>query len=248
MSVEERWVDAKGVRLHCLVASPTGTSAGVPLVIVPGTFGMAEDYVPEMTALTPRPSVAPSLRGRGRSDVPTGGYTFEDHVSDVAAVVERLVESRFCLMGYSMGAAYAIGYALQAPDRVAGLIVGDYPARYPALAATWVQRAIDALPDRTRPDVARALQRDSAKVTLWEGLRSLACPVLILRGGQPEARVTPEIAAMYREHLPDVEIVTLERSGHNIWEPDFDTYVGAMRSFLERLDRDAAVTPRRSPS
>jgi pimeloyl-ACP methyl ester carboxylesterase len=205
-------------------------------VIVPGTFGTAEDYVPEMTSLSPRGCVAASLRGRGQSDTPPAGYTFGDHVSDIAAVIDGLVDGRFVLMGYSMGAAYAIGYALKVPDRVAGLVVGDYPARYPALAPTWVERAIEALPDRTRPEVARALQRDSAKVMLWDDLGTIACPVLILRGGQPEARVTPEVAAMYREHLRDVEVVTLERSGHNIWEPDFDVYLGAVRSFLERLD------------
>lgn len=233
MPLEDRWVDSRGVRLHCLVRPPAGDE--LPLVIVPGTFGTAEDYVPEMTALEPRACVSASLRGRGQSDTPADGYTFADHVADVAAVVDSLVLGRFCLMGYSMGAAYALGYALKAPDRVAGLVIGDYPARYPALAATWVERAIEALPDRTRPEVARALQRESSKVTMWDDLPTIACPVLILRGGTPEARLTDEFAAMYRERLRDVEIVTLERSGHNIWEPDFDVYLGAVRTFLERL-------------
>jgi len=237
VSLEERWVDSRGVRLHCLARAPGATPEAMPLVVVPGTFGTAEDYIDEMTALAPRACVAASLRGRGKSDTPASGYTFADHVADVASVVDALVVGRFALMGYSMGAAYALGYALQAPDRVAGLVIGDYPARYPALAATWVARAIEALPDRTRPEVAAALQRESAKVSMWDDLGTLACPVMILRGGQPETRVTEEFAAMYRERLSDVEIVTLERSGHNLWEPDFDAYLGAIRRFLERLDR-----------
>src|SRR5262249_38656503 len=80
-SLAERWVDNRGVRLHCLVRPATTEAAGMPFVIIAGTFGMAEDYVAEMTALAPRPCVAPSLRGRGQSDTPETGYTFEDHVA-----------------------------------------------------------------------------------------------------------------------------------------------------------------------
>jgi pimeloyl-ACP methyl ester carboxylesterase len=141
-------------------------------------------------------------------------------------------------MGYSMGAAYEIGHATREPRRVAGLIVGDYPARYPALSPQWVGRALEALPGRVRLPVAEALQRDSSAIALWERLGTLSCPVLILRGGAPGTRVTEEVAAKYRERLRDLTIVTLERSGHEIWEPDFGTYIGAVRSFLERLDRE----------
>ena len=234
-SLRDEWVENGGVRLHCLARGEPGAT-GVPLVVVPGTFGAAEDYVPEMSALAPRACLAMSLRGRGRSDVPSAGYAFDDHVGDVAAVVGQLAAPRFCLMGYSMGAAYAMGWATREPGRVAGLIVGDYPARYPALSPQWVGRAIEALPDRVRRPVAEALQRDAAAVPLWDRLDALACPVLILRGGASGTRVTDEVAAKYRERVRDLTIVTLERSGHEIWEPDFHTYVGAMRAFLERLD------------
>ena len=208
-------------------------------MFLPGTFGMAEDYVPEMSALAPRRCVAVSLRGRGRSDVPELGYSFEDHVRDFDTIVAESGLDRFCLMAYSMGAAYAIGYAARNAARLAGLIIGDYPARYRALAPAWVGRALTALPDRAKPAVARALQRESSEVVLWERLAEIRCPVLILRGGQAGVLVTDEIAAMYRRHLTRARLVTLPAAGHELWQPDFDAYVGAVRSFVEQLDAAA---------
>lgn len=65
-------------------------------------------------------------RGHGRSDpAPAeGGYTYMELVADVGAVTEAQVgEGAFVLGGHSMGAHTAVAYALEHPDRVAGLVV-----------------------------------------------------------------------------------------------------------------------------
>jgi len=234
MPIEERFVNSGSVRLHCLAQE--SDSALTPFLIVPGTFGVAEDYVEEMTALAPRRCITVSLRGRGRSDAPASGYRFEDHVADIAATAAQLGTEKFAVMGYSMGAAYALGFAAQQPQRIAGLIVGDYPARYRALSLKWTERAVASMPDRARPEVAAALQRESSQVLLWDSLSSIDCPVMILKGGQPGSMVTAEVGAMYLEHLRAAEIVTLDKNAHELWRPDFDSYIGAIRAFLERVD------------
>lgn len=234
MPIEERWVQNGTVRLHCLAQE--SNSAGTPFLIVPGTFGVAEDYVQEMEALAPRRCITVSLRGRGRSDAPASGYRFEDHVADIAAAAAELGRERFALMGYSMGAAYALGFAAQQVGTIAGLIVGDYPARYRALSPKWAERAVASMPDRARPAVAEALQRESSEVLLWDGLGSIDCPVMVLKGGQPGSMVTAEVAAMYLERLKEAEIVTLDQNAHELWRPDFEGYIGAIRAFLERID------------
>jgi len=234
MPIEERFVNRGSVRLHCLAQE--SDSALTPFLIVPGTFGVAEDYVEEMTALAPRRCITVSLRGRGRSDAPQSGYQFEDHVADIAAAAAQLGSERFAMMGYSMGAAYALGFAAQQSGRIAGLIVGDYPARYRALSAKWAERAVESMPERARPEVAQALQRESSEVLLWDSLGSIDCPVMILKGGQPGSMVTAEVAAMYLERLKQGEIVTLDQNAHELWRPDFESYIGAIRAFLERAD------------
>jgi len=234
MPIEQRWVTNGAVRLHCLAQE--SDSPLTPFLIVPGTFGVAEDYIQEMEALAPRRCIAVSLRGRGQSDAPASGYRFEDHVADIAAAAAQLGDERFAMMGYSMGAAYALGFAAQQMRKIAGLIVGDYPARYRALSPKWAERAVASMPERARPEVAAALQRESSEVLLWDSLSSIDCPVMILKGGQPGSLITAEVAATYLERLKDAEIVTLDQNAHELWRPDFDSYIGAIRSFLERVD------------
>ena len=65
-------------------------------------------------------------RGHGRSDPapPDAGYSYRELVADLEAVVdERLGAGRFVLGGHSMGAHTSVAYAIEHPDRLAGLIV-----------------------------------------------------------------------------------------------------------------------------
>jgi pimeloyl-ACP methyl ester carboxylesterase len=65
-------------------------------------------------------------RGHGHSDPAAAGegYTYPELVRDVVAVAEAQVgEAAFVLGGHSMGAHTAVAYALEHPDRVAGLIL-----------------------------------------------------------------------------------------------------------------------------
>ncbi len=236
MPIRDRWIVNANVRLHGLESVPVEPSEQVPLLIIPGVFGNAEDYIDEMSKLAPRKCMAVSLRGRGRSDIPASGYSLDDHVSDIVTAVTQSGFERPAMMGYAIGAAYAIAYAVERPDTISALIIGDYPARYRALSPKWVGTALEAMGERARPEVAHALQRESAQVSLWEQLGSIKCPIAILRGALEGSMVTEEIAAKYREFLPRAEIITLTRNGHELWKPDFESYIGAIGQFLSRID------------
>jgi pimeloyl-ACP methyl ester carboxylesterase len=65
-------------------------------------------------------------RGHGRSDPapPDSGYSYPDLVADLDAVVESEAGGgRLVLGGHSMGAHTAVAYAIERPDRVAGLVL-----------------------------------------------------------------------------------------------------------------------------
>ncbi len=232
--IESGWAYNDSVRLHYLDSRPIAVPSLTPIVFIPGRLGAAEDYVAtEFAGLAPRRCVAASLRGRGGSDAPSQGYAFEDHVADVAAVLAHLRLNRFCLMGYSLGVPCALGYALQQPQGLVGMIVADYPAWYPALSDDWADRVLAANPQRAKPVVARALQRDAKEVLLWESLPRIRVPVLVLRGALPGALLTEDAAEIYKQKLQHARVVVLEDSAHELWTPE---YLQALREFMETLD------------
>jgi pimeloyl-ACP methyl ester carboxylesterase len=172
--VWEDWVVNKGVRLHYLDCDREVCGL-VPIIFVPGALASAEVYASEMAALAPRRCIAVTLRGRGQSDAPETGYSFGDHVSDIDAIISQLGLSRFCLMAHSMGVPFAIACASHHPRSLAGLIIADYPASYPALEPEWVEQTLSVVPPRARPHVIRGLQRESAEVLLWDSLNRMPC-------------------------------------------------------------------------
>ncbi len=233
--VRDGWVDNKGVRLHYLDSGLYAAHPLVPIVFVPGALGSAERYLREMESLAPRRCLAISLRGAGKSEAPEKGYAFEDHVSDVEAIIQASQLSSFCLMAYSMGVPYAIEYAACNPSLIRGLVLGDYRARYPAIRPEWVEQSL-SFPG-ANPQAVRGLQRESREVLLWNRLERIQCPVLIIRGGKPGSLLSEEAAELYREHLNDVIIIKFEDSDHALSKPSFERYIGTIKDFLQRLDR-----------
>jgi pimeloyl-ACP methyl ester carboxylesterase len=66
-------------------------------------------------------------RGCGLSDSETGDLSVETWVGDLEAVVDAAGLDRFTLLGSSQGAAIAVAYAAEHPERVADLVLcGGY--------------------------------------------------------------------------------------------------------------------------
>ena len=231
------WADNQGVSIHYLAAGDD--PALTPLLYVPGSLGSAEAFTGEMERLFPRRTVALSVRGHGKSGAPGEGYRFENLVGDVATVAEAAGFSSFCLMAFSRGVPLALGYAVQHPHRIAGLILLDYPARYRKIPETWIAQATAFSPQTPRHAVV-GLQRESEHVSLWETLEVLSCPVLIMRGGLEGAALKREDAERYKQELPHAAIVTFEDAGHALWEPDYERFVKRVEGFLADLDATAS--------
>ena len=85
--------------------------------------------------------IAYDARGHGQSD-PGEAYTYELLAADLLAVLDQTGVERAVLAGASMGAHTAIKVALDAPERVAGLVVltpGFEPEdhAHPTVLARW---------------------------------------------------------------------------------------------------------------
>jgi pimeloyl-ACP methyl ester carboxylesterase len=65
------------------------------------------------------------LRGHGHSSMPASGYTLEQMVADLRALVDHLGVSRPHVIGHSFGARVALAYAIAHPSQVGTLTVAD---------------------------------------------------------------------------------------------------------------------------
>ena len=69
--------------------------------------------------------IIPDMRGRGRSDRPPAGYTLDDHVSDLVALLDHLGLDRVAVAGHSFGGLLGLYFAHLHPERVSKLAMID---------------------------------------------------------------------------------------------------------------------------
>ena len=82
-------------------------------------------------------------RGHGLSDSPGGDYSLDDHVSDLAGLLQFLGIERVALAGVSVGGLIAQDFALRYPDRLAALVLCDTAAKVGDVAM-WHERIATA--------------------------------------------------------------------------------------------------------
>ena len=238
----EGWANDRGVMLHSLHSLP-GEQSKTPLVIIPRFSVSAEYWFRVMTSLAPRGCVSLSLRGRGKSDAPETGYAFDNHVDDIEAVIDSLDLGGFCLMGFSRGVTYGLGYTSRHLERVKGLILIDFPARYHPFPPSFIQEFLSTShggklgAELLQPRVAWALQREGLDVPLWDVLSRVEFPVLFLHGGQKESLIASSAVERYRQVIRNGRVVKFEDSGHDLREPDYDRFVNTVEAFLSDIDR-----------
>ncbi|WP_432828614.1 alpha/beta fold hydrolase [Dactylosporangium sp. CA-092794] len=109
-------VDVPGGRLH---GEATGAGAAVVLL---HAFGCDRSmWDPQFTAFAGRHRpVRYDMRGFGASAAPIAGA---GHVADLLAVLDALGIARAHLVGLSLGGNVALAAAVEAPDRVAGVVL-----------------------------------------------------------------------------------------------------------------------------
>lgn len=233
------FVDNAGVRVHVLGNGQTSNLP--PVLVVPGMGERADEYTWLLDELSDRRAAVVDVRGRGRSDAPPHGYSLDDHVADLRAAVDALALRDPILVAFSRGSSYALCYALRFPDRVRGVVVGDYHARHVGLPVEFADHQLrmrirgSTVGERMPEHAVRRVVADSRDVPFWDRLDELRCPVLVLRGDRPSCIVTEELAERWRASLPSVEVATIAGAGHDLWSRDPDAYLTALRPFLERI-------------
>lgn len=145
------FVRINGVLLHYRPFGP----AGAPVIALANSLGTdARIWDGVIALLSGRYRVLSyDKRGHGLSDTPPGEYTLDDHVDDLAGLLDHLGIDRLALAGISVGGLIAQGFALRAPKRLSALVlcgtapkVGD-AAGWNDRIATVQSRGLGAIAD-----------------------------------------------------------------------------------------------------
>lgn len=229
-----------------------------PVVLLHGAVGQYAVWPPQVRRLAGLHTIAPDLPGHGRS----GGAPhsrINDYAADVLALADALTLDRFVVAGLSMGGAIAMQIALDAPERVAGLIAVSAGAWLPVadnlleLLEDDPQAAVKAIASRsfgpqashaTRqlgrrllqgipPDVLAANYRASAAFDVRARLAEIGAPTLVL-AGSGDALLPPSEARSLAEGLPNAEFRLMEGAGHLIPAEFPDETAVVIRGWLER--------------
>jgi 3-oxoadipate enol-lactonase len=122
--VETRRTDIGGLELSIAEA---GAGSPKHLLLLHGFGGAKEDFSEwlDIFAAAGWHAVTFDLRGHGASAHPRGEeyYSLNIFKQDLQAVIDHLGWDRFVLFGHSMGGMVAQLYAIESPERLAGLIL-----------------------------------------------------------------------------------------------------------------------------
>ena len=189
-----------------------GPADAMPLILL---HGFPNSWLSYETVLANLPStihaIALSQRGFGNSDKPDDGYHPRDLAADLADFMKLRRIPRAILAGHSMGALVAQRFAIDFPERIAGLaLIGTFQALRdnPELA-----ELIDEVADMADPidlDLVRAFQASTlAQPVLDEFFRTVVAegarlPVSIWRAALKEIAAYDDFAELSQIAAPTI--------------------------------------------
>jgi pimeloyl-ACP methyl ester carboxylesterase len=132
----------------------------------------------------------PDLRGHGKSERTAPAYVYEDFLPDIIALIERQVREPVVLVGFSLGAAIALGVGARRPDLVRAVILLE-----PGLVSL----------------------RDSDFTDSYAWAREM---MIWLKQTQTSARSIEELMVRCREAWPDRDESEIVRAAHSIYNLD----------------------------
>lgn len=163
------YIVARGVRFHVQRLDPPGPPAGAPTVVY--IHGLGLDNLASFYFTLAVPTVEAGarailydLRGHGMSEIPETGYCTGDHVADLCALLDELGETGpVWVVGNSYGGIVGARMAVEAPERVAGLVLIEASCAGPE-AATWFEDIANTI-----TVAALRLEADRLREQTWTG-------------------------------------------------------------------------------
>ncbi len=242
----EGFVEADGFRIRYMEAGQ-----GAPLVHLHGAGGMRLSRAHDLLSRRFR-VVAFEMPGFGQSPENTRTRTMPEMAATMATAIKNLGFDTFNLMGTSFGGITSLWLALQAPERVAALVL-ESPAAIRQDGAEPVAgspeemaRRLYGHPERLKiipvPDPAiraktqalvQRLRGPNRDPELERQLPGLATPTLVLFGTLDRV-IDPAMGRVYKDLIPGAHLVFVYDAGHVIGTERPEAFTEVVVDFLER--------------
>ena len=218
-----------GVELEAVLQ---GDPAGCPLVFLHGVTDSWRSFEPVLRQLPASiRTIALSQRGHGDSSRPAGGYDPSDFAADVAAALDRLGVERAVIAGHSMGSHVAQRFAIDHPDRTAGVVLAG--AFYRFATNTVINEYWDTVVSTLADPIDRSVAVDFQASTLARPVPPAFFDMVVRESLKVPARVWRDAFAGllkvdHADRLGSIAVPTLV-----IW--------GERDAFCPRADQDALL-------
>lgn len=123
--VRERWVDANGLRFHCVEAGDVNGQLVLLLHGFPEFWRSWKHQIPVLAE--DFHVVAVDLRGYNLTDKPATGYSIDDLTDDIRALIAALGVEQAHLVGHDWGGVLAFAFAYRYPRLLSKLAVLNAP-------------------------------------------------------------------------------------------------------------------------
>ncbi|WP_273836174.1 alpha/beta hydrolase [Halococcus sp. PRR34] len=265
MTLPDGWttdaVRVNGVDLQCY-----RIGNGPPLVMAHGLFDSGQRWIPLAEDLADDYEVvAYDARGHGQSDAPKTGYSLDDRITDLRAVVHELDLSNPILLGHSMGGATVAWAAAKYPDFPRAVVLEDpeglhdQPDLNPDERAGVVHERLEEVAGQTVQEIVEEHFPDPDQTHARRlATASLECSphvAEIAREGYPSPLVNAlsEISCrtlVLRSDLdvdrrvrdldasdtvPDGRLVHISDAGHYVFRDEYEAAYTELRTFLQRI-------------
>jgi pimeloyl-ACP methyl ester carboxylesterase len=243
---KEDHIEVDGIRIRSWEAGPPRPGGAV--VMLEGmTWGLStlRDALAQKYRV-----IALALPGFGESPANTRSQSVQELANTVAQAAAQVVPETYTLIGTSFGAYVALWQTLQAPATVEALVLIAPTALLPAagpLAGTPEDMAkrLFAHPEKARGcasvDPAIVAKEQALVQRLTGGrhdaeaerrLGEIPCATLALFGSE-DKMVAPAAARLYRERIPNSNIVFVYDAGHLIEAERPEALVNAVSDYVE---------------
>ena len=259
------------IRANDLEIAYEQRGAGPPLVLLHGAGSSGQvTYAAQLPLLVSAFQVhLPDARGHGatRWD-PADGFMAEWLIDDLEAFVDALALDTFHLMGFSMGAMTALGFAVRQPDRLRTLVVASItPEREPR--ASVARRLLDpARIERDEPAWAAEVARQQDRVQgrdSWRrllpaiaadvavqpllgagDLREITAPTLTICGDRDPMAPVDQVMRLARQ-VRDGRLLVVPDGGHEVLATRPALVNEALGSFYRSTESIARQRAERQP-